>query len=396
MKKIICLVLTVALVFTTADIAFAKKHSNDKNNKNDKKQESYEEKDKSKDKEQEFKTKDSPVFQYGNYKLPIAPITKGMGATVSFDKNTAVLTVTKDAIKIEINFKEKSVYVNGVKDNNSGIFSAKKEKKMVVIIKYIAEIFGIRCDIDDDDIIIEVPDLDAPTNITIAPMGGTVATNTLNSTTLYMTASAKITAGKATGGRAELYVGNKLVAVDNSIGSTDTNVTFTTSDGTPTNSELQSIVPSGGSVSVKLYNAYNNSVTSTSGNPTLNVDYVAPSLASITSVIYNVPNNQLYLIVTGAGSVGDKVDVSKLTLYDSNLGRSYQLSNNPTTGSTGTVISSTSILVNLGTVDKVNLSGFGTTTVYLTVASGALLSDAAGNISSNVTSSQSIAVTVVK
>ncbi len=390
MKKIICLVITITLLFTTTDTAFAKKHNNDKKNKHEV---TNEQKNNSKDNKQEYEydIEDVPVFKYDRYKLPVTPVMKGMGASVDYNDATAVLSVTKGSIKIEINFKEKTVYVNGVKDNSSGIFSIDNDKKMTVLIQYIAKLLGIKCDVDDDEVIVEVPGLDSPTNVTVIPIGQVMIANTVNSSTLYLTASANITAGQATGGKAELYVGSKKVATDTLVSATDTTVNFTTSDDTPTNAEMQVAVPFGGVVTVKLYNASNKAVGSTVGNPTLKVDYVAPTLTGITSANYNSSGNLLKLNVTNASGIGDKVDVTKITLYDSALGRSYQL----TSDSSGSVVSSNVIEIKLGTVDKNGLTGFGSTSMYLTLAAGSLLSDAAGNVSTSIGASVTVPVTVV-
>lgn len=392
MKKIISLIITATLLFTSASIAFAKSDKAEKkNNKHIAQQ--YKQ---TKVKKQTFKIKESPVIVYGRYKLPISPVTKGMGATVKFDKATAVLTVVKGSITIVIDFKNKTVKVNGADVTNSGIFTANNNRKMTVLIKYIASVLGVRTDVDDDNVTVEVSGLALPTNVTVTPVGTVVVANTLNCTTLYMTAIANITAGQATGGKAELYVGTKLVATDATIAATDTTVTFTTSDGTPTNAELQAAIPAGGVVTVKLYNASNSCVTSAVANPTLVVDYVAPTLASITSAVYNVAGNQLFLNVTGAGAIGDKIDVTKLSLYDTTLTKAYQLTNTSGTGSNGAVNSDTSLVINIGSADKIGLTGYGSTTVYLTVVAGSLLTDAAGNTSPSFTLIQTIPVTVIK
>ncbi|MHB8131468.1 MAG: stalk domain-containing protein [Mobilitalea sp.] len=392
MKKIICVLLTVTLLFTSAETAFAKKNNAGKHNKHNTTQQQGKNRE---DKKQDFKIKASPVINYGNYKLPIMPITKGMDATVTFDDTTGVLKVVKNTITIVINFQNETVMVNGIADKNPGIFTAKKNNKMTVLIKYIAYILGFRVSYDDDEVTVEVPILDLPTNITISPVGTTVITNTLNNTSLYMTATAKITANQAAGGRAELYVGSKLVATDTAIASADTSVTFTTADSTPTNVELQSIVPLGGVVTVKLYNASNTVVTSKVANPTLFVDYISPTITGVTSSVYNVTGNQLYLFVTGASSIGDIVDVTKISLYDSTLGRTYQLTNTAGTGSTGIVGSTISLVINIGSFDKLVMTGFGTTNTFLTVSLGPLLKDTAGNYSSGFTGTLTIPVTVI-
>ncbi len=109
-------------------------------------------------------------------------------------------------------------------------------------------------------------------------MGGTVVANTLNGTNTNMTAHATIVAGDATGGTAELLIGGASFATpvqDTSIGAGDTTVTFNL--GTASTGALQAAVPSGGVLSVRLSDAAGNSTTSSVGNPTLTVDYTAPT-----------------------------------------------------------------------------------------------------------------------
>jgi hypothetical protein len=417
MKKVICIIIAITLLFTPTSIGYAKSNkaqgknnhqtTQQHNHKNDdKKNHNYEDKKwdywyedkkwdfKNLEIKQDFKIDGLPVIKYGRYKLPISPITNGMGATVAYNKESAVLTVSKGTSTIVINFKAKTVTVNGVADTNSGIFTSSNSKKTVVLIKYIASKLGVFVSIDNDEVTVEVPGLNLPTKVTVTAVGNESITNTLNSTTLYLMATANITAGQATGGRAELYVDNKLVTTDTVITTEDTTVTFSTSDGTPTNSELQAIIPKGGVVNVKLYNANKNVVTSAVANPTLIVDYIAPTITRFDSAIYNVESSQLILNVIGAGAIGDKVDVTKISLYDYNLRRTYQLTNTAGTGSTGVVSSANSLLINIGSADKLGLTNFGITSGYLTVAIGSLLKDTAGNTSPSFTSIQSIPVII--
>lgn len=399
MKKMICFMITVAMLLSSVSVAYAKNHNyygdygkgnykwddDDRHNKHE-----------HKERKQKFNLKGTNFIKYGNYKLPIKPVTNGMGANVSYDDKKAIITVTKGSTTIVIDLKNKTVSVNGVIDYNSDIFKAKNSKKMTVLIKYIAYIFGIEVDIDDDDIIVEVPGLEQPTNIVLVPVGSTYNSNSLNSTTLYLTAYATIKAGQATGGRAELYIGNKLVAVDNTISATDTTVTFSTADNDPTNAELQALVPTGGLVTVRLYNAETKYVESSKGNPTLIVDYIAPSLTGVASAVYNTQGNRLDITVTGAGAVGDKVDVTKLSLTDTATGKTYQLTNADKTGSNGSVSSSANLMINIGSNDRLGLTGFGGSTVYLSVAAGSLITDAAGNASPYFSSYQLIPVTIIQ
>jgi len=383
LKKAVCLCLAFMLVFTPSTSAFAKNHKKDK--QNNKKYEWYQNGNKKlKAQKQKFKLNDKSVIKYGRYKLPINAVTKGMGAKLDYKKTGNILKIEKGDIKIEIDFKNETVYINGVQDQSANIFKQKNKNKAIVLIQYIAKKLGIKIDCKKDEIIVETPSLDYPTNIKITPIGTIVKKNTLNSTTTEMIVTAKIKAGQATGGKAELYVGNKLVATDTVIKPNDTTVSFTTSDGTPTNEELKKLIPSGGTVSVRLYNANGNYVTSNVGNPTLEVDYVAPTLTSITSATYVPATNQIYLDVTGASADGDFIDVTKISIFDSNLQKSYTLTNKASTGSTGLVKSSSSLLIQIGSLDRVGLTGFGETSMFLTIKEGALLQDKAGNTSTNM------------
>ncbi|HNX77792.1 MAG TPA: Ig-like domain-containing protein, partial [Candidatus Rifleibacterium sp.] len=119
----------------------------------------------------------------------------------------------------------------------------------------------------------------APTEVTLNPTGGTIFANTLNSTNISLQASAKITAGEASGGSAELLVGGNSFATaikDTVVGAADTEVTFNTA--TSNNAALQAFVSAanGGVVSVRVRDAAGNSTVSSVGNPILVVDYAPP------------------------------------------------------------------------------------------------------------------------
>lgn len=392
LKKLLCLILIGILMTMSTTTAYA---NSSKSKKNHNQKIHTMEKKKDKKNWKVFKINKSKVIKYGKYKLPTTPITKGMGADVTYDKKNKVITVTKDQTSIVIDLKGKKVDVNG-KKMDSDIFKVKNNKMMKVLIQFIADILKIGVDFDDYDIIVDVPKkLDPPKDLTVTPVGPTVYPNTINSTTEYIVAYATITPGQATGGRAELYVGSKLVAIDSYITEKDDSVIFSTSDGSPTNSELKSLIPVGGEVKVKLYDAKGNSVTSKK-NPKLTVDYIAPTLTEISSAIYNIQEATLYIIVKGASNLGDTVDVTKLSLYDSTLGKVYKLTNTKDTGSKGSVKSDTTLVIKLGSADRKALEGFGTSTVYLAVSSGSLISDEAGNTSPYNPSMLSIPVSVIK
>src|SRR5256885_321670 len=62
----------------------------------------------------------------------------------------------------------------------------------------------------------------APTAVSLTQVGGTVVANTVNTTNTNLNMSATITAGQATGGKAEFYVNGVLKGTDSSIGAADT------------------------------------------------------------------------------------------------------------------------------------------------------------------------------
>ncbi|TAH73761.1 MAG: hypothetical protein EWM47_02550 [Anaerolineaceae bacterium] len=403
MKKILVIILTAVLSFSFITPAYADRDDKGKNDKHHQekqniKKNSKQKKDKQKKakkykaKKVEFNIKKSPVIKNGRYKLPINPVTKGMGADV--DYKDGILTVTKDDITIVINFKNETVAINGVIDTSSGLFKPKNNNGMTVLIKYIAQILDIRVDVDDDEIEVELPTLTAPKDITVTPVGSTIISNTLNTSTLFLTAKATIKAGQATGGRAELYIGSKLVATDSDIKATDTSVTFNTSDGTPTNEELQRLVPKGGEVQVRLYNSKNEYVVGKSGQKLL-VDYEAPTISEYSSASFNPENRQLHLYVKEAREKGDIVDVTLITLYDSSLGKTYKLTNTANVGSSGIVKDANTLLINIGSADMTGLAGFGGDDVHLIILAGSLLRDSAGNVSPSLNHSITLPVTAV-
>ena len=132
------------------------------------------------------------------------------------------------------------------------------------------------------DIVVDRTAPAAPTSVSVTPVGGTVAANSLNKSNTNLTASASITAADATGGKAELYLGSTLLATDNTINDTDTQVTFDL--GITSTENLKAVIPVGGVISVKLYDEAGNSSVS-SGNPTLEVDYVTPPPEAPTAAV---------------------------------------------------------------------------------------------------------------
>ncbi len=160
---------------------------------------------------------------------------------------------------------------------------------------------------------------DAPTAVTLTPVGGTVVSNTLNTTNTNMTAQATITAGQATGGKAELYIGATLIATDSTILVGDSAVTFDL--GKASAAALEAAVTVGGTATVKLYDAAGNSTTSSVANPTLVVDYAAPTYTTITRSDLLLPSgtSSTFTVTyadTGAGIDAASIAAGNVTVKD--------------------------------------------------------------------------------
>ncbi|MFI3158474.1 MAG: SwmB domain-containing protein, partial [Methylococcaceae bacterium] len=148
----------------------------------------------------------------------------------------------------------------------------------------------------------------APTGVTLTPQGGTVVVNAVNSTNTNLNIAATVVPGQATGGKAEFYVDTTKLGEDSSIAGGDSSVTYTTSDGTPINAELQTAIIAGGVVTVKLFDAAGNNATSTASNPTLAVDYTSASIIPFTTVgaesVIGTSGNDTFTATYGDGLAG--------------------------------------------------------------------------------------------
>ncbi len=154
----------------------------------------------------------------------------------------------------------------------------------------------------------------APSNITVTPVGGIVVTNRLNATNTNLTATANITAGSATGGRAELYVGDTKIAEDTSIDALDTTVNFDC--GATSTATLQNKIKYGGTILVRLYDAYGN--YSEKAGDMLSVDYTnSPAAPQASRLHFNAAENKVYYeaSINGSSNDGGTDPTRKLTLY---------------------------------------------------------------------------------
>lgn len=174
MKKIIALMVTVALLLTST-VAFASRGQKDKEKENefsksfqtvmDKKitkftKETNEEikklLEKSRALAKTLKETKEKELKLGVLKLPVAPIQKGLGGKVSYDPVAKLITITKDSNLIVFDLKSKKVFVNGVEDPKATFLKNNKLKRWQVM-KYIAENLGYKVEVYDETLFIFTP-----------------------------------------------------------------------------------------------------------------------------------------------------------------------------------------------------------------------------------------------
>jgi Ca2+-binding RTX toxin-like protein len=166
---------------------------------------------------------------------------------------------------------------------------------------------------------VQVVDTLAPTvtSVTLVPTGGTVVANEVNTTNTHLAASATIAAGQATGGSAVMKVNGAVILTDSTILAGDTSVNFTTSDGTPTNVELQTAIAAGGVVTVEVTDAAGNMTASSVSNPTLVVDYTIPiTFTYSASVVATAGTVTETSSANFTGTIGVYTDVGGTSLYN--------------------------------------------------------------------------------
>ncbi len=163
MKRFIVFFVTAALVFSSV-LVYAKsdKSNNGKGNTIQNSQKSNVQNGNAsqikitKEKKQTFKLDGNPIIKYGKVKLPLSPIQKGLGATVTYDKTTHIITVIKDTITIVINLESKVITVNGVEETQK-VLTITNKNKTIVLIKYIAKKLGRTAECKGNDVTIITP-----------------------------------------------------------------------------------------------------------------------------------------------------------------------------------------------------------------------------------------------
>ncbi|MDO9318527.1 MAG: calcium-binding protein [Gammaproteobacteria bacterium] len=224
----------------------------------------------------------------------------------------------------------------------------------------------------------------APTAVVLTAVGGTVVANSLNSTNTNMTATATIGAGEVTGGSAVLKIGATTFATDNTILAGDTAATF--SLGVATNAALQAAIAAGGVATVTVTDAVGNSAVSAVANPTLAVDYTAPTAP--TAVVLT--------------SVGGTVVANVLNATNTNMTATATITAGQATGGSAvlkvgatTIATDNTILVG-DTQATFNLGVATTAALQAAVAAGGVatvtVNDAVGNASVSAVANPTLVV----
>ncbi|MFZ6768915.1 DUF4214 domain-containing protein [Undibacterium sp. Di26W] len=154
--------------------------------------------------------------------------------------------------------------------------------------------------------------INPPSNLTITPLGGRITSSgpgqvVFNGTNVAFHAEATITAGQAVDGRAELWIGNKIVSLDTYIGMKDSKVTFDITSAPLVAYDpkhLQTNVPSGGKAVVKLFDRAGHVVSSTES-------IIVVTNYSSTSFAADHENLSQEISIVGSHS---NVDISSLVL----------------------------------------------------------------------------------
>lgn len=135
------------------------------------------------------------------------------------------------------------------------------------------------------------------TNIALTPLGGNVAANTLNSSNTNLLVTATITPGfQYFSSTAYLKINGKVIATDDLIGISDTTVDFNL--GTTDSLQLQTLLKSGGVVSVLLVDRNGNFVESVN-NPYLTTNFTTSSIVDDSHTHLLNVDDAAPLIVTG-------------------------------------------------------------------------------------------------
>lgn len=96
-----------------------------------------------------------PVIKHGRTLIPVRAVTEAMGATVEWNEEEKIVTITKDDKIIEFNLAENKVYVDEV-ETTIDVPAEVMNKRTMVPLRFIAEQLGLNVDWDEESNTIEI------------------------------------------------------------------------------------------------------------------------------------------------------------------------------------------------------------------------------------------------
>lgn len=98
-----------------------------------------------------------PVIKQGRTLIPVRAITESMGATVEWNGDEQLVTITKDDKVIVFDLNNDKVFIDG-EETAIDVSSEVMNNRTMVPLRFIAENFGLKVDYDEDTEIIEIGD----------------------------------------------------------------------------------------------------------------------------------------------------------------------------------------------------------------------------------------------
>lgn len=96
-----------------------------------------------------------PVIKHGRTLIPVRAVSEAMGATVKWNEEEKIVTITKDDKIIEFNLAENKVYVDEV-ETTIDVPAEVMNKRTMVPLRFIAEQLGLNVDWDEESNTIEI------------------------------------------------------------------------------------------------------------------------------------------------------------------------------------------------------------------------------------------------
>ena len=101
-----------------------------------------------------------PVIKEGRTLIPVRAITEGFGATVDWNKEDKIVTITKGDLEIIFELKDGKVFVNG-EESEIDVPAQIMNSRTIVPLRFIVEKLGLKIDYDEETGIVEIDDEEA-------------------------------------------------------------------------------------------------------------------------------------------------------------------------------------------------------------------------------------------